>query len=313
MDVDSRVDGGRPAAGPEPALDREIAAASRLAERAAVLSLQLGGEPWSIELPPAGASAADRAALRAAAALYFAAEVEATLLIRAVEAFAGLVVSGGISADLGPAAPLLVDFWKRRRDRLTHGEREALFARLFGSPGGAELAEENPRNTSFERLLFGLAEAISRLEAHPTFGPGPVEPVRLQVAAKELASNLASRSAGIAAYAARETVSAIREAVAISQRREPQAALGARSAWDWVRAVSARFLGRTANVSAHVGRARSGMSMLAWLADASSSLDDPPSRLASSVGPGLVSAAIEWMQSTLDLDESAASAPDRER
>src|SRR5690242_4865127 len=94
------------------------------AEARAVALEDLG----NIELPPVTpASDADQATVRAVATLYFAAELEAAMLIPTVELLCGLAMSGGLSTDLGDASALIAGFWQARNERFTAAERRAFF------------------------------------------------------------------------------------------------------------------------------------------------------------------------------------------
>src|SRR5262245_7072593 len=118
-----------------PGIDRALDLGGRLLAATEVFVAGLGlPDLGVIDLPPVIGSAADQARLRAVASLYLAAELEAAQLLPAVELLAGLFAGGGLTADVGPAAPLLAAFWTGRTRRFSVGERAAFFARLFGTP-----------------------------------------------------------------------------------------------------------------------------------------------------------------------------------
>jgi hypothetical protein len=285
------------------ALDAALGLGQALVDAVEALAVQLDlPELGDIELPPVVGSAADQAHLRAAAPLYLAAELEVARLLPAAEVLAGVFASGGLNADLGPAAPLLAAFWRGRHQRFPAPERRTFFARLFGTPG-PPLAGTSGPNLEFEPLLINVAEALHGVQADRLLGPLPASQVTLRTAAAQLAANLIPRSGGIAAYAARDILDAITQALAIFRQQPLQGALGARSVWLAVRQVAQRYLDEDPPISAHVTRGRSGMQLLAWLAEVLPGLD----RLGGSlVTPGdpVVAAATSWLQATLGLYEA---------
>ena len=265
-------------------------------------------ELGDIELPPVVGSDADQAALRAAAPLYLASELESALLLPAVETLAGLFASGALGIDSGPAPEQLRDFWRGRKERFTAEERAAFFARLFGSAAGSALTGPHGRNDAFESLMIDLTEALARIgEQYPVgLAYGPYEETRIRAAAAQLASNLAPRSGGMTGFAARDILTNTQQALEILKQPEVQRALGARSVWTAVRIVGERYLDESPDIPSHVTRGKSGLLVLAWLAEILPRL--------SGLGPGLaapddpvVGAATAWLQGSLSLAEASAA------
>lgn len=281
-------------------MSEALALGWRLVEAAEVLALQLS-ELGDIDLPPAERPAAAVSAIETAAPLYLAAELEAARLLPAVETLAGISISGGLRADIGEAAPLLFRFWKHRNERFSASERQAFFARLFGTLDGPNLALAGGRNTAFEGLMIDLAEAIYKLDPAPLLGR-PASDVRLRMAANRLASNLIPRSGGMAAFAARDLLRAIEEAVAILKKEPLQRALRARGVWSAVRNVARLYLNEEVEIGTHVRRGKSGMVVLAWLAEAFPRLDDHVGALIPA-GHQVLAAATTWLETSLILEE----------
>jgi len=300
-----------PAVTPDVAdMERALVVGARLIAGAPALATQLGiDDPGDIDLPPAGADA-DATVVRGAAALYLASELESTRLLPAVETYAALFASGAITNDLGPAAPLLVDFWRHRRDRLTADERDAFFGRAFGKPFGPALAlPDGGRNLAFEPLFVDLADALSRFADDRVLGGvPPVADVAVRTTALALAGNVTEHARGMAAVAGNELLASIAGALAIVKEKAVQRAVGAASPWGAVSALATRYLGQATDVDAHVMRARTGMAVLAWLADVVPrlSLDASGSILAPN-HPVIVS-AIQWMQATVRLRQKPGAA-----
>src|SRR5205814_495829 len=92
---------------------------------------------------------------------YLASQLEFAGLVPAVETLSGVGISGGISADLGPAADLLAHFWQERNQRFHEQERRGFFARLFG----AETADPAPAgNAGFDDTMITLCESLYKLD-----------------------------------------------------------------------------------------------------------------------------------------------------
>ena len=95
---------------------------------------------------------------------------------------------------------------------------------------------------------------------------------RLRIVARQLGEQL-SASAGIAAFAARDIVAHIRQAVDILHDADVARALGGAGMWTMIRTNGAAIAGREFNSTPHLVRARAGQQILAWLADAVPSLE----------------------------------------
>jgi hypothetical protein len=272
--------------------------------RALALDLDFG----DLDLPSAGTTPDDQARIRAVAPLYFAAELESARLLPALELFAGIWSSGAIAADLGPLGPTITRYYRERQTRLTSGEREALFGRLFGKPYGPDLAVAAPRNLGFEPLLTELAASLSDWNVHTgPWGWGAADLVRVRTAAQQLAGNLSSRAGGVVAFAAGELLSDVKFAVTVFKDPLVQRALGALSMWQAVGLIVRRYLQQEVDISSHVERARSGLALLAWLSEALPSIE---AGTAPAPGEEVGMHAIQWMQATLALHERGqAGAP----
>jgi hypothetical protein len=254
-----------------------------------------------LELPPAVGSPQDAERVRLAAALYFAAELESARLLPALELFSGLWASGAFPVDLGPVGPEVVAYHRARHERLTTGEREAIFGRLFGKTYGPDLAGGGGRNTAFEPAMIALAAAISDLDVNASArGPRPADVAAVQQAGDALTENLGRRAIGISAFVTQELLGSIRTALAVFKVRPVQAAVGAHTLWDAVRLIAARYSGEQVDVQSHLVRARSGLELLSWLADGVSA--GTAHGLAAPT-PEVVGHAVRWLQATLDLYE----------
>src|SRR5262249_33458898 len=157
-----------------------------------------------------------------------------------------------------------------------------------------------PRNTEFENLMIALCDEIYRLEPDPRF-PETVRPseARLRAAANLLVGNLLPRTGGIAAFVAREIITATQEGLEILKNPIVQHLAGAQSVWSAVQEIARRYLHETQAVTAHVTRARNGQLVLAWLAEIVPELEGR-GRLIQE-GEPVIDAARAWMEASLSL------------
>src|SRR5262249_37237938 len=156
-------------------------------------------------------------------------------------------------------------FWHGRTQRFSREERQAFFARLFGGGTGPAIAAPGGRNTEFEDLMINLTEALYKLNPDPALaallqqGISPHAEVSLQMAAEGLIQNLLPRSGGLAAYAGRDLLATIQQAIDILKFPQVQQAVGAHSVWGAVANINSSYLQATEDVDSHVTRGKSGM------------------------------------------------------
>ena len=287
------------------ALDGALAEARRLVAQASGVAVALAD--IGIELPAPSVTEADAAQLRALAGLYLAAELEATGLVAAAEALASLAGAGGVPFALGAAAADVAAFWQARRERATADERAALFARLFGADTGVGSAD-HPGNDAFQTDMIELAEALYKLDelADRAWG-GVAQQARVRRAAAALIDGLANAAGGLTVFMAEELVATLKAALAIFRHADLRAALRARDTWGAV--AGALRLARlpSSNTALHAQRARAGMTVIAWLAEAAPHLDRPQPLVA--LDHPVIPAAVEWLEVSLRIGEAAAAPP----
>jgi hypothetical protein len=286
-----------------------LSAGERLVARATAHGLavpldQLG----DIDIPEPVAARIDQAQLRALATLYLAADLEPAGIIPAAEALAALASTGVAGIDLGGAEPLLSDWWRRRHDRLSTAERNAFFARLFGTASGPVSADTG-RNARFEDLMLELCEALYKLDELPTGDPygGSRQQARVIAAARTLMRNLGEAGGGSTAFMAGEIVATLKQAFAIIGHPDLRGAFAARDLWGVVAGIA-----RVARVTfdrpgPYVRRGKAGMTVIAWLAEVSDEVGGPGGPVVA-VGHPVVGSAIDWIEATLDISEAITSA-----
>jgi hypothetical protein len=241
-----------------------------------------------VDLPPLTGGVVEPGQLRAAAALFWAAEVDAAGVIDFVDALAEGERLGRLGLDLGQAGALLQDWHRRRAERLTADERHAIYDRLFGADDVRRLLDE----------LIGLLARVLTLE-----GPTPGIEARINVTGAELASALSARSAGITAFAAREIVDTIRDALGVLHHRDVLAAFGRRSTVELLAAAGPTLVGRPLDPGRGFDQARAGQQVLSWLADHAAAFESGQVRV--DPGDAVVYAATGW--------QAVAAAPPAEQ
>ena len=174
----------------------------------------------------------DQAHLRALASLYLMSQLERASLLPAVELLAGLGASGGPAADLGPAGPKLMEFWRYRKEHFSPGERRSLFDRLFDS--------------DFENFMISLCEALYKLD-EGAIRPGtsnPLQQAKVRTLAEQLSAHLLEHATGESAFAATDILASTRAATEILKDPQVEHGFGARSVWTTVEAIFRRYGGR---------------------------------------------------------------------
>ncbi len=257
-----------------------------------------------IVLPPGAEVQVDQAQMRALAALYLAADLEPAGVIPAVEALAGLVASGGLQMNLGPASAPLHQFWRDRNARLSSDERIAFFAQLFGVSSGPAMAAAN-RNRAFEDRMLDLCEALYKLDelgAHPAYG-GIAQQARVRSAARALLYNLVEAGGGITAFLAEEVLKTLKDALEILKSPQLRGSFGARDVWSLIQSIGRLSNRRFDQPQLLVRRGRAGMTVLAWLAEVAPMLSQSHGDLVELQNPVVV-AAVEWLETSLSLGET---------
>jgi hypothetical protein len=278
--------------------------AENLVRAAASLALALD-ELGTIDLPPLPGAAVDQAQLRAIATLYLASELEAAGVIPAVETLIRLGRSGGLSVDLGAAAPLLQAVWQGRHERATEDERLGFFSALFGASDGPDHAE-HPRNAEFEDRMLDLCEALYKLDeqATNTSWGGVAQQARVHGAAQRLLANLVHTSGAITVFLAQEILATLKAALAVLAHPAVKAAFGARTPCEVVAAIDRLAKHPPRQCDQHASRGQAGMTLLAWLAEAAPLLDTISKPIIGLDHP-VIAAAVDWLETSLALSESA--------
>ncbi len=203
-----------------------------------------------VDLPAIEQARPSRAELGVAAVLMWARHVDDAGLLEVVDALAEGVVRGSLPLPIqGQAVRRLIE-WRRRPDRFVIEERRALYERVIG--------ELDARIADLVEVLVDIGHAgrhdsIRHLQ------------VRAGVIARELAGELTTRATGIAAFAARDIVKQVRDALALLTDADVVQALGGGSPWTLVARYAPSLLRRSVNTTRSAARATAGRELFEWL------------------------------------------------
>jgi hypothetical protein len=204
-----------------------------------------------VDLPPIEQARPGRAELGVAAVLMWARHVDEAGLLEVVDALAEGVVRGTLPLPIqGRAVQQLVQ-WRRRPDRFVVEERRALYERVIG--------ELDARIADLVEVLIDIGHAGRRDSIRHL-------QVRAGVIGSDLAGELTARATGIAAFAARDIVQQVRDALAVLTDPDVVQALGGGSPWTLVARHAPSLLRRSVNTPRAVARAMAGRELIEWLA-----------------------------------------------
>jgi hypothetical protein len=302
------VNGARPFS-----VDSSLRKAETLVAQAVVFAVGLDESYPGIELPPSAAASVDRAQLRAIAALYLAAELDAAGVVFAAESLMRLERTGSLDIDLGEARPILERFWLSRNERATEAERRSFFANLFGGFVPEAATRAAIEAAQFEDRFIDLCEALYKLDeqaSNPSWG-GIAQQARVRNASTRLLDGLAQHASGMTAFFASEVLSTLKDAMRIVTHADVRAGFGVRGPQDVIAAIFRRV--RSAppgDLELHARRGEAGMTILAWLADAAPMLGNDKRPLLGIDHP-VIAAAVDWLEVSLTLTEADAAGPRR--
>lgn len=205
-----------------------------------------------VDLPPLHAGALVGAQIRVVATLYWSRELEEAGVLPFVESVAEGVMAGTWLAPVGAAIHSLVAFARRRDQRFTRRERQALFDRLFGR--------------DFEQALRAFAESVSAIGRAPADQGIAHLQARAAEAGRLVGTMASAGGVGVAGFAARDIVDQIRTALGLLQRADLSRALGGGSPWQILMRHGQAALGRPLDVMQRLSRARNGLALLEWIA-----------------------------------------------
>jgi len=259
-------------------------------------------------LTPGREPAISPQALRTMAAMMLQSELEQACVIAVVE----LIAEARLRLEIASLATmrLLEDFAQRAHDSYNRSQREAIFARLFGTGGAATSGRGANVNNDFQQLFGAFCYALSSYGTNLSWGRplGPSAEAPLRQAATAVVLNLAPRQFGNTLVAGRMIGDQLHRSIDILSDTGLQTYFQSRGMWDTIRKVLDR---QTPDLGRLVTRGQSGLRLLDWLAASLDNLNDPRASraLATSRDPVFTWAA-QWLQAT-GLSPAGADAPRR--
>src|SRR5262245_15667448 len=167
--------------------------------------------------------------IRAAGIVYFAARLEDMKLFQVADRLADLFQQGMLRINGKTAGRNLYEYYRRAALRIPAVERANLYSRVLGQAGGSS---ESSANRDFGILWIRFVSEVSsfarltssRLSRDMVKQSEP----RLQMAARDLAVNLALHGSGPTWFAASELRKEVDNILTLLRGRELQAAFGVR-------------------------------------------------------------------------------------
>jgi hypothetical protein len=248
-----------------------------------------------LDTETSGDIAADN--LRAVQAVYLAWQMEEMRVFQVVDRIAELFQQGLLPIGAGQAGAKLQRYLCANKDRLTAPERQQLYARVLGVPGGQ--ADGLEPNREFQSLWLQFVGAVSSFARQHEVDAllRPHSPANAQVRRAALALVANTSVYGAHYFAAKELAANIKQMLALLDDPEIKQAYGARDMWQVIDQVNRNELSGAANLAGHRTQAQMGGVVLQWLAAHTEALRKPavPVGKASPSDADLINAVEQWL------------------
>lgn len=217
-----------------------------------------------VDLPELGDEPIVDAQVRIGAVVYWCREVEQAGVLPFCEALAEAVVDGSFVLAAGRSVQRLYQFWREREHSFTAPERAALYERVLGPVDGHE---------GFDVWFALLVDTLVDIGRMPRDRNPSAERARLARLAIDVGRLLSDRSVGITAFASRDIVARMEQALDLLRDEELARSLGGGAPWAIIERHAPVLLRRRPAISAATTRAANGMVILRWIADGAADLD----------------------------------------
>ena len=205
--------------------------------------------------------------LRALEAVYFAAMLEEACVFDVVDRLVAMFSRGSLPLGPGRAGAALYRYWRGHHARLTATQRQTVYARAFGWPGGEAGVMPNKKfSDRWIRFVSIVGMYSAQLQVLPP-AERTVSPEDVLVSGRHLAINLSASGQGLAWFATQDLKPEIQQIMELLSDPELQNALEAKDPWQVVAKVAGSELGARPNVSRGHTRAESGTIIIRWLAN----------------------------------------------
>ncbi|MGH6611871.1 MAG: hypothetical protein ACRECQ_16635, partial [Burkholderiaceae bacterium] len=234
--------------------------------------------------------------IAAAAAIYFAYQLEEVRLFQVVERIVELFQQGQLPLGRGGTGQLLQQMARSNRPQPEAVRRNAYW-RMFGVAAGSDAGAGEP-NSDFLSLWMRFVLAVSAYarehSASSLTTPPTAANASVRKAARDLARNLSQHGWGAANFVAEQLSADIQQALDIIADREVQQAFGARDMWQVIDSVNTTTLGGARNAARIRTKAQAGQRIFDWLA----TLDHPSTQNDAE----LVDAIEQWLVAAATSD-----------
>ena len=200
-----------------------------------------------------------------ASAIYFAAQLEQMRLFATADRIVELFVHGLLPLGGGSAGRALDNYYWSRSNRLTAADRQGLYSRVLGIPGGDPGTEAQP-NAEFNDLWIRFVASVAEFAQQRATPEASASMEAVRKAGCDLAVNLSLHGYGYAYFAARRLKADIAAALAILKEPEIQAAYGARSPYQVIERVSTTAFSGPVNIVRYRTLAEAGKNILDMVA-----------------------------------------------
>jgi hypothetical protein len=220
-----------------------------------------------IDLAPATHAGIVRENLRAAQAIHMAYMLEELRMYQVVDRVVELFKQGKLPIARGPVVQALATY-AFDSTRLTEAQRRNIYARVFGASGGDAGAPGPNREFSALWRRFAASAAHYARDARPATLQWPRTAANVWVRrdANALALNLSRHCTGEAFTAAQELHRATDAQLRLLRDPQLLTAFGQRDHWQVIDRVNRQYLGGSADTGRVRTMARTGSTIIAWLA-----------------------------------------------
>ncbi|MEO5698810.1 MAG: ATP-binding protein [Burkholderiaceae bacterium] len=249
--------------------------------------------------------------IRAVQAIYFAHQLESMQAYKVVDRLVELFQHGLLPLGRGRAASLLKRY-ASTADRLSAQQRQELYARALGEPGGAACVAQ--ANHEFHSIWLRLVASVALFDRHQ--GRSSESALPRAVSAAAIWRTARASAANASAHGARLVGPVKRLSIdtnllrAVLQAPEIRKAFGARDMWQVIEQVAGAQLGQARNVVRRRTLAHAGSAILQWLAEHADALNEAagPAAAISFPDPSLIDAVQAWLIASREREQPDADA-----
>jgi len=222
--------------------------------------------------------------IRAVGTIYVAWQLDALRIFDVGDRLVELSTRGQLPTGRGPAAATMTDY-AFDPNRLSAVERQHLYERAFGAPGGIEDEVNQGFSDLWLHFVTGVAEFARRRNAPGLPRPALLAQPAVRRAALALAVNLSRHGSDSANVAAKHLHRTLEQLLSLLKEPEVSKTLGVSNMWEVIDRVNRQYLGGPVEIVRARTLAQAGMHIMAWLATHAPDLHDAQSSNAAGANP----------------------------